>query len=279
MSSYSSRKFHGILLIAAAIVACVATYLLVSSEPQITPGKSEALSIAMQYVTGQKDTFPTELAEKCVELVLIENDSTPFLRHQINGKSAWLVRTGELSAEEVEAVRPRLIGGRMFDIYIDSATGVFLRAVCDRVPLRDDEVGDMPPEYVEKEISRGLWRILGYPEEPPPTSMVEALSVCPHSYLLAKKTEVRLLMIARGDIPAKPLWDIILRGIPPLHVSSPRGPMNLPLNQVNHITQTVDATTGNLISTSTFPQYPLKVKVREVDREEQLRRMVSEQDE
>jgi hypothetical protein len=221
--------------------------------------EAEARARVAEYVGDLKTGEIISQANKDDRVISITGDETPFLRNRINNSKARHLILRDVSLSRVPEKVADKSTWRTFEVFIDSTTGTLLKIVCDYQPLGEHEVGEMTPEYAEQQL-RGSGEYLGFPDEPPPVTFIEALRACPHDALLAKQIEALYVIYQRGNLKPRAVWVIALQGIPPVPVRGPRGfnPDLVPLYQRNHVRQYVNAHTGAIMYTSSAPQYPLK---------------------
>ena len=198
------------------------------------------------------------------EQVDINDDNTPFLHTQINGKKGvWLV--------EIKNVRLKLKSAtsgfkdkyvRNFQVFVDPNTGHLLK-ITSTFDGNDPDMLPEPPAAVAEREMRGTNEIYhGFPMVPPKISLLDALDRVPMSPFLAKEIYAVYVMQSHrmgrkfGWGP-RPMWAITLRGIPPLPVKGPPGLRKEdlpPVWQSNHARVIVDASTGQLMFSTNIPQ-------------------------
>lgn len=206
---------------------------------------------------------------KSFERVDINDDNTPFLHTEINGKKdVWLV--------EISNVRLKLKSAppgfedkyvRKFQVFVDPNTGYLLK-ITSKFDGNDPNMLPEPPAAVAEREMRGTNEIYYcFPTEPPKISLLDALDVVPMSPLTAKEIYAVYVMQSHrmgrkfGWGP-RPMWAITLRGIPPVPVTGVPGLAKedlAPVWQSNHARVIVDARTGRPLFFTNIPQ-PLPPK-------------------
>jgi len=202
---------------------------------------------------------------KSFERVDINDDNTPFLHREINGKKGiWRI--------EIKNVRLKLKSAspgfedryvRNFQILVDPNSGHLLK-ITSTFDGNDPNMLPEPPAAVAERQMRGTNELYhGFPTEPPKISLLDALDRVPTSPLQAKEIYAVYVMQSHrmgrkfGWGP-RPMWAITLRGIPPIPPKG--GPPDrrkqdlAPVWQSNHVRVIVDARTGRLLFGTNIPQ-------------------------
>jgi hypothetical protein len=218
-----------------------------------TPIES-AIESALEY-TGFNSAKNLSLAdvERTAKIVTISDDKTPFLHKMINNKPIWrlifsdvpikYLRTGVDSIYEYP---------RTFEVLIDSASGRLLKIhyIADNY---DTDISPIPPaDIAEKQMQNIHELYLGFPENPPKISFIDAYEN--NGLPLDKEiTAIYVIDSGRGVTP-KPVWIIGRRGLPPMPMANSGRKKNIPENQRNHVRTIIDAETGDGLLFDNLPQ-------------------------
>lgn len=214
-----------------------------------------------------------ESISKSFERVDINDDNTPFLHAQINGKKGvWRVEIKNVRLKLESAVsefKDRYV--RSFDVLIDPNTGHLLK-ITSAFDGNDPNMLPEPPAIVaEAQIkNHGNEIYHGFPLEPPKISLLQALDAILRegvgSPFLAKEIYAVYVMESRmrgykSGWEPRPVWAITLRGIPrrPLKGKPPSlhdtpDEELVPAWQRNHMRNVVDARTGKVLFATSCPQ-------------------------
>jgi hypothetical protein len=197
---------------------------------------------------------------KSFERVDVNDDNTPFLHSQINRKrNIWRVRIKNVRLKLKSAIpwlKDRYV--RNFEVLVDPNTGHLLR-IRSKFDGHDPNMLPEPPAEVAEEEMRNSGNEIyhGFPLDPPKISLLDALDAVMGSPYLAK--EIYAVHVIQSDMGSKPraVWAITLRGIPPITRIGPsrvRAKELLPVWQLNHIRNVLDASTGKLLFATSCPQ-------------------------
>ena len=206
-----------------------------------------------------------EAITKVFERVDINDDNTPFLHTQINGKKdVWRV--------EIKNVRLKLKSAppgskdkyvRKFQVFVDPNTGHLLK-VTSTFDGNDPDMLPEPPAAVAETRMKNSDNEMyhGFPAEAPKITFLGALDVIVSrapSPFVAKEIHAVYVMhsTTRWGSRPRPVWAITLRGIPPITLSVPAGwrkENQIPVWQRNHIRVVVDAKNGKMLFATSVPQ-------------------------
>jgi hypothetical protein len=239
-------------MILLAMATCLAFLNAFASDTPHLPNAAVrsaemAISRAMQY-TGfdrLKKTPDTALTTRA-ELVIIEEDRTPFLADSVIGKQVWKVYIGGVKLDLPDWYAVDSQPGRTFEILIDAETGRCFGAYA-RCHGCDPNLSPEPPsDSSTAQLRSSTETFKGFLGEPPPVTLAQALNAAVGSNpVKAKEIVAVCVMWSYMDKPAKPVWSIIGRGIPPLDF---RDTDRLrPLFKRNRMRTVVDATNGKSI--------------------------------
>ncbi len=182
----------------------------------------------------------------------------PFLWREVAGRSAWRVTIAGSpltlrSASQSQHDRyPRL-----FTVILDEETGRLL----ELYSTFSGDAPDMRPlpsaQSAEHQLRNEEEVYTGFPGEDPKVNFLDALSIIltqgMGSPLLAKEFYGVCVMESNMGAPARPVWAITLRGLPPLPVRGPGGD-SVPAWQRNHMRNVLDSSTGAFLFATNSPQ-------------------------
>ncbi|NIP25051.1 MAG: hypothetical protein GWN67_14770 [Phycisphaerae bacterium] len=263
-----SGKLHLIFILRKALlimlVMCVLRNCCFARLSGTDLNKLDNVDAYIDKLTG----FETlEQITKSFRRVDVNDDNTPFLHRQINGKkNVWRIKIKNVRLKLKSAIpgfKDRYL--RTFEVLIDPNTGHLLRitSTCD---VNDP---NMLPEPPAKEAEIQLMRMgeiyHGFPAEPPKINFLDALDAVLSkgigSPFLAKEFYGLYVMESRGSAQPRPVWAITLRGIPPRPLKAiPTAFRHLPDDELvpvwvrNHIRNVVDDVTGQVLFATSCPQ-------------------------
>jgi hypothetical protein len=221
----------------------------------------EAYDTALRYTGFEvSDSTAREEIERSAALITIENDQTPFLREQVNGHVAWKLEfSGVRFLDEQIEHRLQQKPIRSFEVIIDAQTGLLLRIYSIRENY-DKSTSPVPPvDIAEDQMRRcGREKYLGFPEDSPPVTFLQALQNTSGSPYLAGEIIAAYVVRSVMNNPPSNVWAIDLRGIPPFPTTSHHGHGIIPEYQRNHERSIIDGKTGRWISFNTNPQVERK---------------------
>ncbi|MDH4155842.1 MAG: hypothetical protein OEW00_01010 [candidate division Zixibacteria bacterium] len=211
---------------------------------------AEALAAAVAY-TGFSSEFPSNLlSDDDVKLVSLIDSTTPFLSKFRGGEKAWCITFRDVRLAEPKKGQSDSSLLRTFQVYIDSTTGRFLKAVCDYKALNPEKDLTITAAEAEQQIAAGGETYLEPPAFPP-VSMGRALLGCPRDPFSAKQITIQYILMGKFWESPRLVWVITLRGIPPV---TPKGPGDsVPVYMRNQVRQVVNAKTGHVIFISNAP--------------------------
>lgn len=226
-------------------------YTVPANEPEAT---ATALRLA--------GLDPAYLRRARTEIVDLTGDATPFVHDQISQLGqAWAI-----TIDRIRWALPSSIPGyldhyeRTASILLAQTTGQLLRVEAD-AHVRDPDMRPLPPANIaEERLSKSGERFVGLPDEEPAISFLDALdrilSGGLGSPFNAKAVHGFYVLHTKLGSVVRPVWSITLRGIPPLEASVPRGvdSATIPMWQLNHARNVVDAVTGQVLYATSVPQ-------------------------
>lgn len=201
---------------------------------------------------------PRQLAsDATARLVTVQTDNTPFLHEQIVGRRLWEVVVPKWRLDLASA-RPGVEDAyeRTFDVLLDPESGNVLW-VASRWPEGEPgEVGDLPPQIAEEQMS-GWWgeEYHGFPPAKPATTFVQALDVVltrgVGNPLRAKRITGHYVIQSSGGRDPRPMWVVMLQGI---RMPAPGAPGDASIRYSRVMRNLVDARTGEWVTAVNFPK-------------------------
>jgi len=223
------------------------------SEKSLT--STEALLKAIRYTGfGKKLTISKSLADEMSEKVIIEEDKTPFLNDQIEGKEVWKITFKNVLIEpkiKYPELEPISII-KDFEVFLDPKSGKLLK-------IFSKYEGDDPYMFPEPSAESATVALgsggevhFGFPDEPPQVSFIDAyLAAAGCAPFAAKEVIATYIMLKSLTVSLRPVWNITCRGIPPVIVSS--------MSEQSPVTRArcvVDANTGKWLFMTNSPHCP-----------------------
>jgi hypothetical protein len=187
-------------------------------------------------------------------------DRTPFIGQQI----ASLGAVWDVTWHNVRLSLPSAPAG-MSDQYSRSIAVRLSQATGQLVGLAIRTAGERPAnmrptpdgELAEQQLLELSERYAGLPRTPPRLSMIQALDAVltrgVGNPLRAREIEMLYVTHERRGRPSIPAWVITLNGIPPIPHRGPAG-ARVPVWQLNHIRNVINAETGAPLFATTIPQ-------------------------
>jgi len=218
------------------------------------PDEASAISRAA-LLTGLDRVSSTRSATK----VTIADDTTPFLSQQIIGRHAWRIDFGPgslLLKSAVSGFRDRY--PRNFSVFLEIQSGRLL-AVRSRFKGAPGDMRPEPPAASgEEQLSAaGAERYVGFPTADPKITFLDAVDAVPAggigSPFLAKEIDGTYVMDSSMGAPARAVWMVTLRGIPPIPAFGTSA-SSVSEWQLNHIRNAVDHTNGKVLFSTDVPQ-------------------------
>lgn len=180
-----------------------------------------------------------------------------FIASGINRRRAWLTEIlvpdiGRLiyADEQHRDDVPSKEFPKRFEVYIDSATGLFLEARA----VFEGEHEWLFPEPTESEAVEQLAQFSelyhGLPDVAPGISMIDAMKVCKSRPLSAKEMTISYVLYSFQGSEPIPCWVLLFRGLPPI-----RAAYGFDEITPSHTTErmVVDAMTGERLFTINMP--------------------------
>jgi hypothetical protein len=272
----SSGKIGGILVVGkawmAASLLCILVAPALAQEVSRDLTKESEVEAYLDELTGFGSL---KGITKSFARVDVNDDNTPFLHTQINGKkNVWRA--------EIRNFRLKLKSGspgykdkyvRNFEVLVDPNGGHLLRVTSTFDGNDPDMLPEPPAEVAEAQFRRMKEVYHGFPATPPKISLIDALdAVGAHgigSPFVAKEIYAVYVMHSEKGAHPRPVWAITLRGIPyrhligkPLHLIDVPDREIIPTWRRNRIRNIVDAVTGQVLFATSRPR-PLPPKKKE----------------
>jgi len=209
-------------------------------------------------IANRLTRFDTLTSQISAQRETVTEDKTPFLWKQFIGKRAWRVDFENVSLKLSSSI-PGYPDSyrRKFTVLIDEETGRLL-SISSKF---EGEAPDMRPlpsgEAAEAQLQGQQEVYLGLPTIEPKIKFLDALDLVLSkgvgSPFLAKEIYGVYVLDSRMKSPARAVWAITLRGLPPIPVDGPYGD-TVPVWQRNHMRNVLDATTGEHLFATNSPQ-------------------------
>jgi hypothetical protein len=190
---------------------------------------------------------------------VVQNDRTPFLWKQLDGRPCWKVDFADVSLRlksSIPSFRDNYL--RKFSVLLDRDTGQLI-SVFSQYDYKDkDKDPDLRPqpsgEAAESQLSGQEEIYHGLPPREPRHTFLEALDIVLSkgigSPFVAKEIYGSYVLESRSGGPQYSVWVITLNGLPPIPVDGPHGD-SVPVWQRNHMRNVIDDETGvNLFATN-----------------------------
>jgi hypothetical protein len=216
--------------------------------------EAEAIQRGME-LTGF-DALPDVVAR--AERVIVADSKTPFLAKQIVGRASWRVELAGVSLvlrSAIAGFRDRY--RRRFFVLLDQENGRILEITSQYAGVAAEMRPEPSAATAEAQLSAEKEIYLGFPDHDPRVRFLDALDAIltggAGSPFYAK--EIDAVYVSHSDMgsPARDVWAITLRGLPPIPAHGPAAD-TVPEWQLNHLRNIVDADTGRVLSATNSPQ-------------------------
>jgi len=233
--------------------------------------KAEALERASLF-TGFREIrekmATKSLSENDVQLINLIDTTTPFLNKFTNCQKVWQVSYENVIFTRYYKKDTPSNHYLNFEVFIDSATGNFVKAVCRLKELDPYEDPELSAIFAEEQIGQNDNETYAIPDSPPQVDLATALSACVINPFTAKEIVAQYVLLKERNSSFKPTWIISLRGVQSLNVLSCIPPPSTqkdtskpvyvpPVYTKNRIRQAINAITGKMHFSSTIPFVPL----------------------
>ncbi len=257
MKLYNLKKFGTLLL---GLLALILVFSLSKGIFGETKLRTEAdVAAYADKITGFNSI---KGITKSFKQVVVNDDNTPFLHSQINGrKNVWITSYKNFSLD-LKATPGADQYNRNFNIYIDANDGTLLKITSKYDGFDPNMLSEPNATSAEKQLKSVGEVYLGFPKEPPKINFLDALNLAratPNGFIFQAK-EIDALYVWFLDIGREPrrAWIFSLRGMPPVVYSPPFGFEKSyeqpPVWGRNHIRMILDAESGKVIFGSNVPQ-------------------------
>lgn len=252
------KEFVILVAIGLSVMVVTDTRLLAGQSAVLS--EQDAVATALSYVGRESTDKQRSLSSSGADPVLFTDSLTPFLTKLADCKSAWKVSVTGMTLSPLRA-DPGKSNGQM-DVYLDSLTGSFLKAVIHLADL--DAVDDpiLQASDAENQLTDLGEGYISIPQTPPAISLMQALESSPYNAYKSKEIVAQYVLFTyrynagSDSLPPRPVWILNLRGTPPQQGIG--GSVDfLPVYNRNRLRIVVDATTGKPIMSTTTPSVPL----------------------
>ncbi len=247
-------------MVMSVVTLCLLTSLLHADSTNVLNTKNEAIAAALAY-SGFSTLRQCSVDTASVRLVVLDDDQTPWLHNELNGKKLWQVKvdvTLEVLVEDQrtgDTLREFDEKSREFTIYLDPETGQILKMTSDP--------GEYPHKPFKPPAEVGEWvlthrreKFVGFPKEPPKVTFLNALRSVIGDPFSAKEIQVVYMLWSRNGSEPRPVWSIDLRGLdqPAVMPSHHAMEVDIPIEDLNHMRTIVCAETGRHLWSTNVPQ-------------------------
>jgi len=152
------------------------------------------------------------------ELVVLDNDNTPYLWDQFVGKALWHV-VAHIGSFELPSSPPGSEDRypRVVDVFLDPATGKLVKLRTrwpkEELPMLPEVSGPFGAAQMQ---GHGGERYHGFPDQPPKTSFLEALDAIQRgggAPFSAKQIAAVYVLQSSGNGQPRRVWAVTLRGV------------------------------------------------------------------
>ena len=188
----------------------------------------------------------------------VQDERTPYLWKQYEGKKAWQVEFADVSLKfktSMPDFEDKYM--RKFVVLLDEKTAQLI-SVTSKFKGKDPDLREQPSgEVAESQLEAEDEFYYGLPKKGPRLTFLAALEVVLNkgigSPFLAKEIYGNFVLHSRGGSPKRAVWVITLRGLPPIPAHGEHGD-SVPVWQRNHIRNVVDDETGENLFATNSPQ-------------------------
>ncbi|HOP06611.1 MAG TPA: hypothetical protein PLF13_04890 [candidate division Zixibacteria bacterium] len=229
------RNIRHVLTILLLFACSIAADSLVSdASKESIDSRQQAIERA-KSVTGinLKQSPGLAVSEERVSSVLYSDSSLIGTTVISGGGAVWRV---EMEGLLFNLNSPNPEFPKNATVYIDSATGAFLKAELVRSDCKNASAMSVDSSSVRAQMTMFKEAFLGVPDQAPALSLIQALGQDRFYPLEARKVEAWYVVYSLDTLDARPAWVICMLGMPPIGRISP------PFRTDKRIV--VDATTG-----------------------------------
>ncbi len=233
--------------------------MLVAGQTTVPLSKDAALRQAHAFFGSSAEVSQSALSTSEPQSVVFEDSTTPFLDKYASGRSTWRVVVTYADSQVVDG-RPVQRTYPM-EVVLDSLDGHLLRIQCDLKELDPEEDVIPDADFAERQMIASREEYVGFPQDPPAIGFAAALRACMYNPFAARQIVGQYVLLNKDNRVRHPVWVVTLWGLPPIEPTGGEADW-IPVYQLNHIRQVVDATTGRLLFASTHPNAPLTPEIK-----------------
>ncbi len=230
------------------------------SEAEYQSIKANIVSVAIQY-TGFRTDKGFDSTNLIISKINFVDSTTPFLGHYAENRPAWKVEFKGVDFSYLDSYAgDNKDLSRDFVAYFDSADGSFLKIEYKSDRFDSKACPCLLAEESESRLNRSSEKYLGIPKTPPTISFFEALQKNPINEKSAESIEGQYVLYTPGKTEPKPVWIITLCGLPPMPAPGLAGARIRPEPeyQRNRMLTVIDAITGRILFSASYPSVPLQ---------------------
>ena len=246
--------------ISVAIVVCACSVHASDSVRTFVAGgtdASQAVEAAVSALGFEQTKLPQASALSVQGVETLVDTTTPFVHEQLNGRRVWRVELASLRVVEQGAVSDDSLSVRDFTVFVDSASGIVLRAIA-RGPHYNPRVISHPSATsAEKDISRSTEAYTGVPTISPMVPLNKALEWSTIPARLSMEITVDYLLVSYSvgrDKGEHAAWVVNMNGGFTYPLDCSRGEYE---RACSHYRVVVDAVTGECLMSTNIPFPPL----------------------
>jgi hypothetical protein len=190
-----------------------------------------------------------------LERTALAGGTIPFLGPLLEGRPSWRVEIDDLAAARADPQAGRLPHVAHLSATLAPDTGHVL-LVRSPWPRGVPPIAPMPDAAEEeRQLGRQRERFTGLPAEAPAISLLKALKIleveAPVPVGATKELVAYYVLQETVRYPARPVWIVQTRGIPPFSLALDA---RVPDDALNHLRHVVDARTGRWLGSDSTPQ-------------------------
>jgi len=236
--------------------------------------KAEALERASLFSGFHEKTATKSLSEDDVKLITLVDTTTPFLSKFTNCQKVWKVLYENVMLNKKPSKKNTSTNDYLnFEVFIDSATGDFVKAICRLKELDPNKDLEVSASIAEKQIGNNGYETYAVPDSPPKIDLATALLGCFTNPLATKEILAQYVLLKENGFPFKPMWIISFRGVPPsgritfgappsLHRDTSKPLYEWPDYTKSRVREGISAITGKIRFSSSYPTAPLSPEDR-----------------
>jgi hypothetical protein len=189
-----------------------------------------------------------------IDSVALAENSMPFLRKELTGKSAWQVQLKDaVLRRALSLLSPKI---SQLSVILSPDSGRILK-LSSRIPPGEPQLRPFPePDEEERQMLESGERFVGLPPERPSISFIKALKIIgthgPGGVEQARQLIAYYVTDVTVGFGERTVWVVQVRGIPPLPM--PSHGLRIPEDARNHLRHLIDASSGEWLTADTVPQ-------------------------